>query len=87
MVSMWSFPKMENSIGSVVIEILSYRQKKLNALKNLHILINVLLSFELNMFRLKNIEHKLDELKTIESSILTQDSRRHSLPSILSAMR
>ena len=78
---------MENSIGSVVIEILSYRQKKLNTLKNLHILINVLLSFELNMFRLKNIEHKLDELKTIESSILTQDSRRHSLPSILSAMR
>ena len=25
-VPIWSFPKMENSIGSVVVEILSYRQ-------------------------------------------------------------
>ena len=30
--------------------------------------------------RLQNIELKLDELKTIETSILTQDTRRHSLP-------
>ena len=43
--------------------------------------------FKINLFRLKNIEYKIDELKTIESSILTQDSRRHSLPSILSVMR
>jgi hypothetical protein len=32
------------------------------------------------MSRLQNIELKLDELKTIETSILTQDTRRHSLP-------
>ena len=30
--------------------------------------------------RLQNIELKLDELKTIETLILTQDTRRHSLP-------
>ena len=30
--------------------------------------------------RLQNIELKLDELKTIETLILTQDTRRHSQP-------
>ena len=31
---MLSFPKMENSIGLLVIEILSYRQKNLTTLNN-----------------------------------------------------
>ena len=31
---MWSFPKIKNSIGSIVIEILSYRHKNLITLYN-----------------------------------------------------